>query len=454
MACKTVTLTPFTKKIEIPNPNFVRGSLVDKIFGPIKEDKIYKTVINECNGNTTVFEINKDKSETPILTISGTKEVKLVPGNKPTPDITQKSLIANVEPEALKQRLQHIKTLPPEEIIQNGLTDIVETPEDAPQDPGAQSTSAKQENLDALQSDGIDSANPDIKPLPSNLHYPEKYEQYEQDYIKFQILEYKPRIFTEKNLARGARYEGLKNKKTKANFIRSTIILPIQGGISDSNNVNWNGDPMNAIEQASAFASLMSQTSMDLKSQTDTVIDALGNLAKNKSTNTAISSYLQSYLARMSINSGSNFFSRAFGAILNPNLELLFQSPELRSFGLRFDLTPRNDSEAKQVKQIIRVFKQTMAPRKGAADIFLKTPMIFDITYINGKLKKEHTSINKIKTCALKMFNVNYTPNNQYMTYSDVEATMTAYSLDMQFQELEPVFYDDYIGMPYQEIGY
>jgi hypothetical protein len=95
-----------------------------------------------------------------------------------------------------------------------------------------------------------------------------------------------------------------------------------------------------------------------------------------------------------------------------------------------------------------------MAPRKGVAEIFLKTPMIFDITYINGKLEKEHTSINKIKTCALKMFNVNYTPNNQYMTYDDAEATMTGYSLEMQFQELEPVFYDDYIGMPYQEIGY
>ena len=452
MACKTVTLTPFTKKIESPNPNFVKGGLADKFLGPIKEDKIYTTVINECNGNTTVFEINKDKTKTPILTISGTKKVELV--NKNADDITQKSLIANVKPEALKQRFEHIKSLPPDEIIKNGLTDIVETPEDAPPDTKAEGTAANREDLDALQNEGVDNANKDISPLPTNLYYPEKYKQYEQDYIKFQILEYKPRIFNENNLARKERYKNEKGETKKDKFIKSTIILPIQGGISDSNTVNWNGDPMNAIEQATAFASLMSMNSTDLKSDSGTMIDAIGNLVKSESSNKAIKSYIQSYLARMASNSGSNFFGRAFGAILNPNLELLFQTPELRSFGLRFDLTPRTEEEAIQVKQIIRVFKQTMAPRKGVADIFLKTPMIFDITYMNGKQKSEHTSINKIKTCALKMFNVNYTPNNQYMTYDDMAATMTGYSLEMQFQELEPVFYDDYIGMPYQEIGY
>jgi hypothetical protein len=452
MACKIITLTPFTRKIESPNPNFVRGGLADKILGPIKEDKIYTTVINECNGNTTVFEINKDKSKTPILTISGTKEVQFV--NKETDNITKKSLIANVQPEALKQRLEHIKSLPPDDIIKNGLTDIVETPEDAPPDAKAEGTAANREDLDVLQNAGVDNANKDISPLPTNLYYPEKYKQYKQDYIKFQILEYKPRIFTKNNLARNERYKNEKGESKKDKFIKSTIILPIQGGITDSNTVNWNGDPMNAIEQAAAFASLQSQTSMDLKADSSTMIDALGNLAKGESSNKAIKSYIQSYLSRMAANSSSNFFSRGFGAILNPNLELLFQTPELRSFGLRFDLTPRDKEEAKQVKQIIRVFKQTMAPRKGVAEIFLKTPMIFDITYINGKLEKEHTSINKIKTCALKMFNVNYTPNNQYMTYDDAEATMTGYSLEMQFQELEPVFYDDYIGMPYQEIGY
>jgi hypothetical protein len=446
MACKTVTLTPFMAYVKEPFTKFGATSIQE-----IKRN--FVTVVDQCSGDTIVYEINKDNKKTPKITITGKNSITVT--DKTSNVEVQKSLEEKVGKEnALKQRLENLKSLPSDEIIKNGLLDIVETPENAPPDAKAEGTAANKKDLDALQTEGVDNANKDLLPLPANLYYPEKYKQYEQDYIKFQILEYKPRIFTKNNLARSERYKNEKGETKKDKFIKSTIILPIQGGITDSNTVNWNGDPMNAIEQATAFASLMSMNSTDLKSDSGTVIDAIGNLVKTDPSNKAIGAYLQSYLSRMAANSSANFFSRAFGAILNPNLELLFQTPELRSFGLRFDLTPRDKEEAKQVKQIIRVFKQTMAPRKGVADIFLKTPMIFDITYINGKLKKEHTSINKIKTCALKMFNVNYTPNNQYMTYDDAEATMTGYSLEMQFQELEPVFYDDYIGMPYQEIGY
>ncbi len=40
------------------------------------------------------------------------------------------------------------------------------------------------------------------------------------------------------------------------------------------------------------------------------------------------------------------------------------------------------------------------------------------------------------------------------MTYDDEENTMTAYSLDMQFQELEPLYFDDYQKLPMDEIGF
>jgi hypothetical protein len=445
--CKTVTLTPFTVSVKESFTKFGGTTIQD-----VKRN--FVTEVNECGGNTKVYEINADKTKTEKLTISGVNEISVTDKNAPVE--VQKSLQEKVGKEnALNQRLQHLKSLPADVKLNNNLLDIVEqTPEDKPPDAKAQSSVITKEQRNALQVDGVPANQEDKIPLPKNLHYPQNYAKYQQDFIRFQILDYKPRIFNSENQSRKARYDGL--KETKDKFIRSEIILPIQGGINDSNTVSWNGDTMNAIEQAAAFASLSSQTSMDLKTEFDTVKEAYKNLLTDKKSNTAISSYLHAFFARMAANSGANFFSRGFGAILNPNLELLFQNPELRSFSLRFDLTPRNKEEAIQVKQIIRVFKQTMAPRKGVADIFLKTPMVYEIAYINGKNGKDHTSINKIKTCALKMFNVNYTPNNQYMTYNDKDESMTmaAYSLEMQFQELEPVFYDDYIGMPYNEIGY
>ena len=95
-----------------------------------------------------------------------------------------------------------------------------------------------------------------------------------------------------------------------------------------------------------------------------------------------------------------------------------------------------------------------MEARKGVAEIFLKNPMIYELEYINGNSGKTHKSIGKIKTCALRNFTVNYTPTNQYMTYADEASTMTAYSLDMQFQELEPVYFDDYQKIAVDEIGF
>ena len=40
--------------------------------------------------------------------------------------------------------------------------------------------------------------------------------------------------------------------------------------------------------------------------------------------------------------------SRATGTVLNPNLELLFQGPQLRPFTFQFRLSPRKATEAQK----------------------------------------------------------------------------------------------------------
>ena len=67
---------------------------------------------------------------------------------------------------------------------------------------------------------------------------------------------------------------------------------------------------------------------------------------------------------------------------------------------------------------------------------------------------KEHPYIGQIKECALESFNVDYTPEGQYATFSD--GIMVSYQITMQFRELEPIFNDDYGNDPIfpTEIGY
>jgi hypothetical protein len=139
---------------------------------------------------------------------------------------------------------------------------------------------------------------------------------------------------------------------------------------------------------------------------------------------------------------GVNALTRKFGLVTNPNMELLFNAPELRSFSFTFRLTPRSEKEAIIVRKIIRFFKQGMSAQRTKSQIYLSTPNSFEIEYLTGG--KLHPYLPKIKECALTDCSVNYAPDGTYMTYNGDETSMTAYDLQLQFSELEPIFNDEY----------
>ena len=125
---------------------------------------------------------------------------------------------------------------------------------------------------------------------------------------------------------------------------------------------------------------------------------------------------------------------------MNPNMELLFKKPQLRPFTFTFKLAPRSRSEAISVINIIRTFKQSMAPIRSESNLFLRTPHTYRLQYMSrGKV---HPYLNMFKECALTNLNMKYTPDGNYSTYED--GVMTAYEMTMQFKEIEPVFNDDY----------
>ena len=107
---------------------------------------------------------------------------------------------------------------------------------------------------------------------------------------------------------------------------------------------------------------------------------------------------------------------------------------------------------AENIVKIIRLFKQKMAPVKSDGNLFLKSPDTWRIKYLHSG-KNDHKFLNKFKECALNGFGVNYTPSGQYSTYED--GVMTSYQVTMGFQELEPVYNDDYGNSTFpEEIGF
>ena len=273
-----------------------------------------------------------------------------------------------------------------------------------------------------------------------------------QDFLKIDMMAYKPTGIKGKITAtqdkkgiQGVSSLGVRDRDMDRQSI-GTVILPIPGGIQDSQQVSWNEDTINPFQLALANIAL-SSISEGLKEGATNAAEIVKSALKSEDTKTALGTYIAGQAS-----GAQNLMTRTTGAVMNPNMELLFNAPSIRNFSFAFTLAPRSKEEAKTVIRIIRFFKQGMAPIRSKSRLFLKSPHTFRLAYKHKADRNEgregnnaatdHPYLNKFKECAMGSFGVNYTPNGAYSTYED--GVMTAYNITMNFQEMNPIYNDDY----------
>ena len=259
-----------------------------------------------------------------------------------------------------------------------------------------------------------------------------------QDYIQFSMLEYKPKDLLSDGLGVGDRARVGFNQDGGGRNIIGTCALPIQSGIRDQNLADWGENRMNALEMAGAKIAL--GTLGDEQQG-----DAIGKVADAVSKNTGVAKEAARQYFTGKMVGVRGILARTKGATINPNLELLFNGPQLRPFSFQFRLSARNKTEAEEIIKIIRFFKQGMSPIRTKGNLFFLAPHTFQVHFVHAPSDGEHPYIGKMKECALKAFSTDYTPENNYTTLKD--GFMTSYTITMEFQELEPVFNDDYTDL-------
>ena len=267
--------------------------------------------------------------------------------------------------------------------------------------------------------------------------YPTNLAQSHQDIIKFNLVEYIPGGIPGGTTGGGGR--------PSAGKILGIVVLPVPNNISDTNAVEWGSDSMNAGQ--AALAALAYKTiEGGAPAGLESVQASLAAAGKDEA---GVKDAFKSLFAAAAMGGeGAKILSRASGQIVNPNLELLFNAPTLRPFSFTFKLAARSESEGQTILKILRFFKKGMAPQRTPGNLFLKSPNTFTIQYMKGTA--DNPNIGKIKECALQSVTTSYTPEGQYATFGD--GVMVSYSLQMTFTELEPIFNDDYEGLP--GIGY
>ena len=298
------------------------------------------------------------------------------------------------------------------------------------------------------EEDGIKKKQRDKYESSHTYYYPAALKRnYTQDKLQISVLKYKPKPM-KNDWSTGSR-EGMGNRS-----ILGSVFLPVPGGVADSNTVSWGPDNMDPASLALANATFESlNADGGFKGKTEAAIEKAKKAGAAAMKSPEMKQALAATFTKAATGS-DNIMTRKTGEVQNPNMELLFNAPALRPFSFTYRMSPRNREESIMVKKIIRMFKQSMMPSRSESNLFLESPNTYKLKWLNGK-RGEHNFLPMIKECALTSFNVNYTPDGNYATYED--SSMVSYEVQFSFQELEPVFNQDYAeldGNTDEFIGY
>ena len=107
---------------------------------------------------------------------------------------------------------------------------------------------------------------------------------------------------------------------------------------------------------------------------------------------------LQMLPAQLLGATGPQMLAMSRGKVYNPNVELLYTAPGMRSFNFSFKMVPKSSVEAQTINTIIRHFKRMSAP-DPLGNGMLKIPHVWRINYMTGANKNMNMNQFKLSAC-------------------------------------------------------
>ena len=238
------------------------------------------------------------------------------------------------------------------------------------------------------------------------------------------------------------------------------IMLPMPQDLSTELQQQWQGKQFTATGRA-AVAALAAGNFAHAS-------NVVSNIAGSaKALQTALNTTVLNSIPGVGGNFEFNDISGSTrGIVINPNAELLYDSPEMREIGMIFKMVPQSREEAYNVRRICQAFRKAALPqwggstttkeggnlidnakdykearKKGGIDQttegnWIRVPNLCKFTFMKGA--NEHPYITQFKPCAISNVEVNYTPDGTYATYEDGAPIAT--ELRVNFMETKLIF--------------
>ncbi len=235
------------------------------------------------------------------------------------------------------------------------------------------------------------------------------------------------------------------------------VMLPVPQDVANEIQQTWQGKQFTAAGRAAVSALAAGNFSP--------ANQVLKNIAGNfEALQTSVNSLALNTLPGVGGNISFNDISGSTrGVVLNPNAELLYDSPQMREVGMVFKMVPRNPGESEAIYNICQTFRRNASPAFGGASAgdkdwkftvdskysqktqgvvpgdrqnFIRVPNLCKFTFMKGR--KAHPHLVQFKPCAISNVEVTYTPDGTFATYSD--GAPVAVELRLSFMETKVVF--------------
>ncbi len=121
----------------------------------------------------------------------------------------------------------------------------------------------------------------------------------------------------------------------------------------------------------------------------------------------------------------------ATGIAPNQFLTVLLKGPQYKKHEFTWKLSPRNDTESENIRKIIALLNESMAPGLAVNGAFFSFPKIFEI-----KLVPNERVLYKFLPAVIENMTVNYTPSGAPAFYHGTQAPDSV-ELRLSFLELE-----------------
>ena len=127
------------------------------------------------------------------------------------------------------------------------------------------------------------------------------------------------------------------------------------------------------------------------------------------------------------------------GEIYNPNVELLYKGPKIRSFTFNYSFVPKSAGEAAAVNSIIKEFRMWSAPAQNGG--MFEVPHVWQVTYMSGF--GPNATMNYFKRAALT--NVAVQANSGLTMHSShADGQPITYNMALNFTEVDLVLREDH----------